>query len=174
MIVYTGLAHITAQATSEPLAQLVNHAARLDGAIGKDVTLLIAPGAAAGGRLVLAPTASDLRGDADDVRLFGDAARKGVMRAKSAGAKAPLLVVLNASTDARFGCAVQVALLSALAGLYVGLQVRGCTLRQSVQWTGTHSSRRPARPRARRLLRSSIGSASPTPRCRTLSTSSYR
>lgn len=126
VIVYTGLAHITAQATSDPLAQLVSHAARLDSAIGKDVTLIIAPGAAAGSRLVLAPTTSDLRGDADDVRLFGDAARKGVLRAKAAGAKAPLLVVLNPSTDARFGCALQVALLSALAGLYVGLQVRAC------------------------------------------------
>lgn len=122
VIVFTTVADISASATSAPLAQLVSHAARIDASISKEVTLLIAPGAAAGGRLVLAPTASNLQGDTDDVRLFGDAARKGVLRAKAAGSKTPLLIVLGGIGE-QYKNALQVAILGALAGLYVGLQV---------------------------------------------------
>lgn len=147
VIVFPAVGDITATSTSEPLAQLVSHAARLDSGIGKDVVLLIAPGAAAGSRLVLAPTASNLRGDTDDVRLFGDAAKKGIIRAKTAGAKAPLLVVLGGG-HAQYKNAVQVALLGALAGLYVGLQVR-----RSSDRLGVLTAARPVRRRVRPLWR---------------------
>ena len=122
VIVFSSISDITAASTSEPLSHLVSHAARLDSTIGKDAVLLIAPGAAAGGRLVLAPTAYNLRGDTDDVRLFGDAAKKGMLRAKSASAKAPLLLVLGGG-QGLFQKALPVALLATLSAFYVGLQV---------------------------------------------------
>jgi hypothetical protein len=91
----------------------------------QDVSFLIAPGAAAGGRLILSPTAASLRADASDVRLFSDAAKKAALRAKSAGATSPLVVVLGGGGDGMYRHAVDVALLSVLAALYVGLQARG-------------------------------------------------
>jgi leucyl aminopeptidase len=97
----------------------VARASALDARVGQDVTLVPAP-EVAGGRLVLAPT-GPLDRDFDDVRRVGDAARAGVLRARDAGAKRPLLVVAGAG---RFEQAQQVALLGGLSGLWVPLEAR--------------------------------------------------
>lgn len=105
-------------------AQTLALAQKVDSQVGQAVTLLVNE-AAPGGRLVLSPTGS-LETETADVRCFGDAARKGVVRARDAGAVKPLLVV-HASTAAQlkeFSRAVEVSLLSALAGLYEPLQAR--------------------------------------------------
>jgi len=101
------------------LDRVVARAAALDLRVGRDVTLLLAP-ELAGGRLVHAPT-GPLDRDYDDVRRVGDAARAGMLRARDAGARRPLLVVSGAS---RFEYAEQVALLGALSGLWVPLEAR--------------------------------------------------
>jgi len=97
----------------------VARAGALDARVGHDVVLLPAP-EVAGGRLVLAPT-GPLERDYDDVRRVGDAARAGLLRARDAGARRPLLVV---SGTGRFEHAQQVALLGALSGLWVPLEAR--------------------------------------------------
>ena len=102
-----------------PIDSAVARASALDARVGQDVTLLPAP-EVAGGRLILAPT-GPLDRDYDDVRRVGDAARAGLLRARDAGARRPLLVV---SGTGRFEHAQQVALLGALSGLWVPLEAR--------------------------------------------------
>ena len=102
-----------------PLDKAISHAAKLDARVGRDVLLL--PAEVAGGRLVFAPTGPISR-DYDDVRRFGDAARAGVLRAREAGARAPLLVVHGEGS--RFEKALHVATLGALAGLWEPLEAR--------------------------------------------------
>lgn len=91
----------------------------LDQRVGHDV-LLLAVAEVAGGRLIHAPT-GPLDRDYDDVRRVGDAARAGMVRARDAGAKRPLLWVVGAN---RFEHAESVALLGALTGLWVPLEAR--------------------------------------------------
>jgi leucyl aminopeptidase len=73
---------------------------------------------------VFSPT-GPLNRDFDDVRRIGEAAAKGIKRALQAGSKAPVLVLSNfwPQTDA-YGKALEVALVSTLAALYVPLTVR--------------------------------------------------
>lgn len=103
-----------------PIDTALERARAIDARFGQDV-LLVPAEAVAGGRVVVAPT-GPLTRDYDDVRRVGDAARKGVVRARDAGAKAPLLVLDREVM--RFDKAHEVALLSALAGLWQPLEAR--------------------------------------------------
>jgi leucyl aminopeptidase len=102
-----------------PIDAALARAGAVDARLGKDV-LLVPASEVAGGRVILAPT-GPLTRDYDDVRRVGDAARAGVARARDAGAKAPLLVVVDAE---RFDRALSVAVLGALAGLWEPLEAR--------------------------------------------------
>src|SRR5262245_31074037 len=102
-----------------PIDAALGRAGAVDARLGKDVLLVPAP-EVAGGRVILAPT-EPLTRDYDDVRRIGDAARAGVVRARDAGAKAPLLIVIDAT---KFDRALSVAVLGALAGLWEPLEAR--------------------------------------------------
>ena len=102
-----------------PIDAAVARASALDQRVGREITLVPAP-EVAGGRLILAPT-GPLERDYDDVRRVGDAARAGLLCARDAGARRPLLMVTGAG---RYAQAEQSALLAALAGLWVPLEAR--------------------------------------------------
>ena len=77
----------------------------------------------AGRRLVMAPT-GQLDRDFDDVRRFGDAALRGIQRAREAGARKPLLVVAGVPSDPVYGNAQAVSVLQALGALWEPLEAR--------------------------------------------------
>jgi leucyl aminopeptidase len=105
--------------TGLPVIDEALEAARsLDARVGLDVSLL--PAKVCGRRLVVAPT-GPLTRDFDDVRRIGDAARAGVLRARDAGARAPLLMV---AVEGGFAHAEEVALLGALGALWEPLEAR--------------------------------------------------
>jgi len=83
---------------------------------------------APGNRLVYAPT-GPTDGDYDDVRLYAEAAKKGMKRAIGAGAKAPLLLM---DGGCQFPNRDLVAVLGALEQLYEPLSYR-----EAVKKTGT-------------------------------------
>jgi leucyl aminopeptidase len=95
---------------------------RIDAGIGQQVGLHHVEGWA-GGRLVVSPTGPVDR-DIDDVRRIGDAARAGVVRARDAGAVAPLLLVETTVYPSGYERALEVAVLEALAGLWAPLEAR--------------------------------------------------
>ena len=111
-------------------AALSRHRA-VDKTLGDDgtATLLVVE-AAPGGRVVVAGVGSR-SGEGADVRLWGDAAASGVVRARGAGASRPLLL-LHGAPDAEASCssgsslppALAVALLGVLQALYEPLQAR--------------------------------------------------
>lgn len=76
-----------------------------------------------GGRLVLSTIGAEPSWE-QDVRLFAAAAQAAILRALSAGARRPLLLVFADETDARFARAAEVAALGALAALWEPLEVR--------------------------------------------------
>ena len=84
---------------------------RVDAGADEGVHLLAAP-ALAGGRLILSGTGPVDR-DYDDVRRFGDAAARGVEKARDAGARNPLLVLGEIPTGPEFQRALEVSLLAA-------------------------------------------------------------
>ena len=90
---------------------------------GDDLVTLRRADDLAGQRLVVAPTGR-LDRDFDDVRRFGDAALRGIQRARGAGARKPLLVVAGVPSDPAFANARSVAVLQALAGLWEPLEAR--------------------------------------------------
>ncbi|XP_067007765.2 putative aminopeptidase W07G4.4 [Anabrus simplex] len=102
----------------EPLRSSLKRAAKLDNSFESDGGVLEVPLPA--GRLIYAPTGPVNR-DYDDVRNFGDAAKKGIQRALKAGVVAPLLVV---TSHPQYPQAELVTLLGALEALYVPLQLR--------------------------------------------------
>jgi leucyl aminopeptidase len=124
VVVASSFAEGSLHAVLEPFAKAIALAQKIDSQASQAVTLLVNE-AAPGGRLVLAPTGS-LETETADVRSFGDAARKGVVRARDAGAVKPLLLVHSANVAHlnEYSKAVEVSLLSALAGLYEPLQAR--------------------------------------------------
>ncbi len=97
-------------------------ALRIDASLGKSPSVVAAEGLA-GGRLLVVDAGS-LAAEHDDVRRFGDAARAAVLRARDAGARAPLLVVANVPEGEEFQEAAPVAALAALAGLWHPLEAR--------------------------------------------------
>ncbi|MDB4971952.1 MAG: peptidase [Myxococcaceae bacterium] len=133
-----------------PLASAVARQSALDQRVGREIMLIPAP-EVAGGRLVLAPT-GPLERDYDDVRRVGDAARRGMVRARDAGARRPLLVVQGAG---RYPHAEQVALLGALSGLWVPLEAReahGEERYRAVECIGLYAQRAPELVRRARAL----------------------
>jgi leucyl aminopeptidase len=98
--------------------EALERARHLDARVGLDVSLL--PAEVSGRRLVVSPT-GPLARDYDDVRRIGDAARAGIVRARDAGARAPLLLV---AVESGFARAQEVALLGALGGLWEPLEAR--------------------------------------------------
>lgn len=100
----------------------IDAARAIDDQAGDLVTLRRAPDLA-GGRLIVAPTGR-LDRDFDDVRRFGDAAARGIERARDAGARKPLLVLSKVPTDPAFANALTVAVLEAAGGLWQPLEAR--------------------------------------------------
>ena len=76
-----------------------------------------------GGRLVIAPTGR-LDRDYDDVRRIGEAASRGVARARDAGAVRPLVAVVGVPGRGTFARAAEVAGLGCLAALWEPLEAR--------------------------------------------------
>jgi leucyl aminopeptidase len=78
-----------------------------------------------GGRVIWSPT-GPLGRDHDDVRAFGDAARKAAARARDAGARR-LVVIVGGAGDGgaeRYRLAAEVAVLELMAGLWAPLEAR--------------------------------------------------
>ncbi len=96
--------------------------AAVDQRLGK-VGLLIHASELAGGRLVHAPT-GPLDRDYDDVRRFFDAAAKGIVRARDAGAANPIIVVEGIPAESDFEHAAEVTYLGACQGLWEPLEAR--------------------------------------------------
>ncbi|MEM7678440.1 MAG: leucyl aminopeptidase family protein, partial [Myxococcota bacterium] len=94
----------------------------VDRRVGVDTLMLVAP-AVPGGRLVVAPTGR-LDRDYDDVRRIGEAASRGVMRARDAGATRPVVVLVGVPQQPVFQDAAAVAGLGALGGLWQPLEAR--------------------------------------------------
>lgn len=84
---------------------------------------LLAVAGAPGRRLVLAPT-GPLDRDHDDVRRIADAAAEGVLLARDAGARHPVLLLRGVPPEVRYRGAVEVAVLGALAALWEPLEAR--------------------------------------------------
>ncbi|MEQ8275844.1 MAG: leucyl aminopeptidase family protein [Deltaproteobacteria bacterium] len=97
-------------------------AAAADAQLAGGVTLLV-DDAMPKSRLVFSGTGPVTR-DYDDVRAFGDAAKKGVQRARDAGAQAPLLFVTGVPKAPGFERTLDVALLEAAGGLWEPLEAR--------------------------------------------------
>ncbi|MGE3354027.1 MAG: leucyl aminopeptidase family protein [Planctomycetota bacterium] len=109
------------------LRDALRAAAAVDRGFGARAALWPAP-AAAGGRLVTAPT-GPLDRDHDDVRRYADAAAKGARIARDAGATKVLLLVQPAAAgrkggDDRYAEAAPVAVRGALAALWQPLEAR--------------------------------------------------
>jgi leucyl aminopeptidase len=114
------VAIVTDAPTGVPLIdQAIVRARALDARVGRDVVLVPAEGVP-GGRLIVAPT-GPLTREYDDVRRYAEAARAGLLRARDAGSRAPLLWLSRSSAFAR---AHEVALLGALSGLWAPLEAR--------------------------------------------------
>ena len=104
------------------IASVVESARRIDKRAGIDTHLWAAPDVP-GGRLVLAPTGR-LDRDYDDVRRVGEAAARGIQRARDAGAVRPVLALLNVPGQSSFQRAAIVAGLGALGSLWEPLEAR--------------------------------------------------
>lgn len=108
------------QLAQQEISLLAEHAKEIDHRVGKQATLLFAPGLA-GGRLIIAPVTGD--DDYADVRIFAKAAKEGITIAKDAGATKPLLIVTS-SQDPRFSFATEVAALACGQALWQPLETR--------------------------------------------------
>jgi leucyl aminopeptidase len=106
----------------EPLDLAVRSLVEVDRTARTAARLMVAPGAP-GRRLILSPTGA-LSRDYDDVRRIGEAAAEGIRIARDAGAVQPLLVLRSLPAQARYGRAIDVALLHALAALWEPLEAR--------------------------------------------------
>ena len=106
------------------VAAAVESAIRADAALGRGARppVVLPVAGAPGGRVVLAPI-SPLSDDIDDVRLVAEATALAVARAVDAGAANPLLS-LGKTSNPRFGRALDVAALSALASQWSPLEGR--------------------------------------------------
>jgi leucyl aminopeptidase len=102
--------------------QFLTQAATVDHRIGHE-TLLLHYQACPGQRLIHSP-AGELKRDFDDVRCIGDAARKGVEMAKSAGAVNPVVVIDRLPSHSSFQHALEVSYLSICQGLWKPLEAR--------------------------------------------------
>ncbi|MGX5175522.1 M17 family metallopeptidase [Aliikangiella sp. IMCC44653] len=108
--------------SSAEISAVIEKAAKIDQRIGKEA-LLVGAEALSGARLVYAAV-GPIERDYDDVRNFGDAAAQGVLIAKNAGAKNPIIIVEGAPQDSVFKNALEVAYLSACQALWQPLEAR--------------------------------------------------
>ncbi len=112
--------------TEFTLDQTINEfliqASAIDHRIGKE-TVLLQHDRCPGHRLIHSPT-GDLKHDFDDVRNFGDAAKKGIEIAKNAGAINPVIVIDGIPQIEQFQFALSVAYLSSCQGLWKPLEAR--------------------------------------------------
>jgi leucyl aminopeptidase len=115
----------------EPLELAVQAQVEVDRTATHTPRVLAVPGAP-GRRLVLVPT-GPLRRDTDDVRRVGDAAGRGLLLARDAGATRPLLLLRGIPSDERYANALEVALLGALAVLWEPLEARESLGDESVE-----------------------------------------
>ncbi|KAJ8684370.1 hypothetical protein QAD02_020162 [Eretmocerus hayati] len=102
----------------EPFKSVLLCASQIDAALFEQGAVL--PINLPAKRLIYSPTGS-VCPDYDDVRVYADAASKGIKRALKAGVCKPLLVLLP---DSRFENVELVTLLGALDALYVPLEIR--------------------------------------------------
>ena len=111
-------AAVDVEALREPLRDLAAADATANRAVN-----LVAAARVAGGRLVVAPT-GPLSRDYDDVRRYGEAANKGMVRARDAGARAVLLLVQAPPPGGLYTNAGPVAALGAAGALWQPLEAR--------------------------------------------------
>ncbi len=116
------VAHDPKSASIAAIGDAMCAAAGADQAYHSRTALWPAPGAA-GQRLVIAPT-GPLTRDYDDVRRYGEAAARGIVLARDAGARKVLLVVQDPPEDARYANAVAVAAMGARGALWQPLEAR--------------------------------------------------
>ncbi len=90
---------------------------------GDAAAVLLPSDGIAGGRLVMASTGK-LDRFTDDVRRYAEAGEAGMKKAVKAGAVRPLLVVDVPAGDARYGRAVEAALMGALGSLWRSVEAR--------------------------------------------------
>ena len=116
------VAHDLATVDHKLLVQAFAAARAIDAKAASALSLVAVAGAP-GGRVVLAPTGPVTR-DHDDVRRYAEAAKKGVLRARDAGAHEPLVVMAPPPADPRHTHAARVAALGAIGGLWEPLEAR--------------------------------------------------
>jgi leucyl aminopeptidase len=116
------IGHDPANANCAPLADALAALAKADASATTAVNLIAAAGIA-GGRLIVSPTGPVSR-DYDDVRRYQEAGKRGVQRARDAGAKAVLLVMQSPPATARHEHAATIAALGACGGLWQPLEAR--------------------------------------------------
>ncbi|GBP05746.1 Putative aminopeptidase W07G4.4 [Eumeta japonica] len=102
----------------QALQEVLENALDLDSALRTSTAVLFTP-RVAGGRLIISPTGPIT--PYDDVRSVYDAARRGMDRALSSGARSPILVV---QSNPDFVDADLLTLLGALEVLYVPIEIR--------------------------------------------------
>ncbi len=123
--VYDALVVVAPSVTPDLPRQIrpaVDVAAAVDTAFGQGVSFLVTD-LAPGRRLVFSGTGS-LAGDTDDVRSIGEAAGRGLARARAAGARRPVLLFAGLPDEANFENALQVGALGALEALWEPLEAR--------------------------------------------------
>ena len=118
VLVAADLSQLDRAALTGPLEQ----AQQIDKRAGIDTLLLMAPDVP-GRRLVWAPTGR-LDRDYDDVRRIGEAAARGVARARDAGAVRPVVVLVGIPAQAVFQEAGVAAALGGLGSLWQPLEAR--------------------------------------------------
>jgi leucyl aminopeptidase len=116
------VAHEPTTVALPPLAGAIALLAAADAQIGSAVSLQAVQDIA-GNRLVIAPT-GPLGRDYDDVRRYAEAAARGVVRARDAGAVAILLVLQAPPAGPTYGRAAAVAASAALGALWQPLEAR--------------------------------------------------
>jgi len=116
------VAHDLATVDHKLLVQAFAAARAIDAKAASALSLVAVAGAP-GGRVVLAPTGPVTR-DHDDVRRYAEAAKKGVLRARDAGAHEPLVVMAPPPADPRHTHAARVAALGAIGSLWEPLEAR--------------------------------------------------
>ena len=104
------------------LRTALTKAADVDKAFDSRTALWPVP-AAAGGRVIVAPTGT-LSSDHQDVRSFSEAAGRGIRLAREAGARRVLLLVMPSPSDGRFVHAARIAALGARGALWEPLEAR--------------------------------------------------
>lgn len=119
------------------LRPAISVAAAVDATLESGTHLLVTD-LAPGRRLVFAAT-GPLDGDVYDVRSIGEAAGRGIQRARDAGARRPVLVFAGIPATAEFEHALEVGSLGAIGALWQPLEAREALGEASVEPVDTIS-----------------------------------